>query len=290
MDGAALDARRARVAESNRRFGAVLSTVGGVLAGFAFLILVVGGLVLTWAASAPASVTSDPLDTVRGAADVAMSAVPGVLALFGMCGLVGGEQIRRGRINRNATPPPGGMPRATFVSRFRVLPTRWHLVWVVVGLAVTFVLAGLPVISWLTGGWPGNLEDADSFAQYWLIYGSIAFGVTVAAIVSLVKKWAFRRATLRRGQSAHPAVGQRFWRWFDYRWRFDLWLAGTGGVLLILAFAPLQEAAQSGSDAGNARIAVTLFCVGVALIAAGTVCAINFWRAGEQLGSGESAS
>jgi len=295
LTGDALAARRAYVAEANQRFGKVLSIVGTVLAAVAFLLLIVGGILLTWIASDPPGLDGSSTDDLRGLAAVGMSAVPGVLALFAMCGLVAGEQIRRGGIRRNPAPPDTVLPSASFVSRFRVLPTGWHVLWVIVGLVVSFVLVGLPVLSWFTGGWPGNVDGSEQFAQYWLIYGSIAFGVTAASAVSLLKKTAYLRA-LRSGRivSGRPAAGRRFWRWFDYRWRFDLWLAGLGAMVAVLALTPLSGAV--GPDASPDELAsalpatLTFLALGLLLAVAGVVCTLNFWRAGEELGSGESAA
>lgn len=295
LTGEALAARRAYVAEANRKFGKVLSIIGVVLAAVALLLLIGGGILLTWIASDPPGLEGSSADDLRGLAAVGMSAVPGGLALFAMCGLVAGEQIRRGGMGRNPAPPDTVLPNATLVSRFRVLPTGWHVLWVVVGLVVSFVLVGLPIISWFTGGWPGDVDGSEQFAQYWLIYGSIAFGVTVASAVSLIKKTAYLRA-LRSGRivSGRPAAGQKFWRWFDYRWRFDLWLAGLGAMVAVLALTPLSDAVGPGASpeetASVLPASLSFLALGLLLVIAGVVCTLNFWRAGEELGSGESAA
>lgn len=295
LTGEALAARRAVVAEANRRFGRVLSVIGAVLAALALLLLVAGGLLMTWVASEPASLDASAADGLRGLAAVGLSVVPGLLALFGMCGLVGGEQIRRGAITRNPDPPATALPSASHVSRFRVLPTGWHLLWIAVGVVVSVVLAGLPVISWFTGGWPSSVTGSESFDVYWVIYGSIAFGVTVAAATSLLKKTAYARA-VRSGRVAEgrTGAGQRFWRWFDYRWRFDLWLAGAGAMVAVLALTPLSTVV--GPDATRDQLAgalpasLSFVALGVLAVVAGVVCSLNFWRAGEEIGTGESAA
>ncbi|MBN9194006.1 hypothetical protein [Microbacterium sp.] len=298
---AAVDTRREQVAAANRRFGAVLSVIGGVLAAVALVALVAGGLLLTWLASAPPGIDDDTADGLRGTATFALSSAPGVLALFAMCGLIAGEQMRGGRIGRNeaahsrARSASRGLPAASFVSRFRVLPTGWHALWIVVGLAISVLLVAVPVSSWFTGGWPTSIDDEDAFDVYWVIYGGIAFAVTVAAAASLLKKLAYRRA-VARGLTSHdgPARGQRFWRWFDYRWRFDLWLAGLGGLTLVLALTPLRGAV--GPDASGADLAaalpgvLTFVAIGILVTATGVVCSLNYWRAGEELGTGESAA
>jgi hypothetical protein len=288
-----LAARRARVAASNHAFGRVLSIIGIVLAVVALVLLVGGGLVLTAASSAADGDTS--FDAIRGIATIGMSATPGILLLLAMCGLVAGEQLRRGSMRRNPNPPAGILPSASMTSSFSVLSVRWHLLWIIVGLVVSFVLVGLPVISWFTGGWPGNVGDDNAFAVYWVIYGAIGFGVTVAAVASLIKKVGFWRA--QRNGRIRPGVdapGKRFWRWFDYRWRFDLWLAGLGGVVAALSTTVLSDAVGPGAAAGDLSAALPAFLgfllLGIVLIVAGIACSLNFWRAGEELGSGESAA
>lgn len=288
----ALAKRRERVAASNRAFGRVLSVGGGILAAAALVLLVGGGLVMTAVAGGP---DDGSLDGIRGVAAVAMGATPGVILLFAMCGLVAGEQLRRGAMKRNPSPPDTVLPSASMVSRFRVLSVGWHVFWIVVGLLISVFLVVVPVVSWFTGGWPASVGDENDFSRYWVIYGSIGFGVTVAAITSLIKKLSYYRAQAAgKVQQGVEAPGRRFWRFFDYRWRFDLWLSGLGGVILVLAFTPLSSAVgatSSSSELADALPWTLSFCaLGLVLIVAGIVCATQFWRAGEELGSGESAA
>lgn len=292
LTGEALVARRARVAEANRRFGKVLSIIGAVLSAVALVLLIGGGLLMTAIAGGR---DDSSLDGLRASAAVAMGAAPGVILLLAMCGLVAGEQLRRGAMTRNPAPSDARRSSASMVSRFRVLSIGWHIFWIVVGLVISFVLVGLPMISWFTGGWPADIGGENDFSHYWVIYGSISFGVTVAAITSLIKKLAYQRAVAAgRTRPGVDAPGRRFWRFFDYRWRFDLWLAGLGGVDLVLAMTPLSSAVAPGSAvtevAGAMPWVIAFLLLGAVLIVAGIASAMNFWRAGEELGSGESAA
>jgi len=162
-----------------------------------------------------------------------------------------------------------------------MLSTGWHVLWVLVGLVVSGVLAGLPALSYLTGAWPAASADPEGFTRYWLIYGALAFGVTVAAFASLVKKRTWIRMVARHPERADGGSGRAFWRWIDYRFRLDLWAAGIGGMLIALSVtaAPAPE---------NRPIAVAVVALGAVLVAAGIVASTQFWRAGEDLGSGES--
>jgi hypothetical protein len=284
---------KARVAASNRSLGRVLSIIGATLAAIALLLVIGGGIALTLLDAARQSGASRTSTQSTAALIVAvMSLPPGLLGLFAMCGLIMGEQMRRGAITKNPDAPDTLLPSASMVSRFSVLSYGWHSFWVVVGLVISFVLVGLPVISWFTGGWPENVRESAAFSGFWVIYGSIAFGITVATATSLLKKHLFLRAVAAGRATAAGGPGKAFWRWLDYRWRLDLWLAGIGGLGVVLSFTFLSG--YVGPDSYAARRAAAfvpfavMFAAGVLLIVLGAIAAAQFWRAGELLGSGES--
>ncbi len=286
--------RREQVARSKQRAGRVLTGIGIVLVSIAVLLLVVAAVLTTAAAALEESGRYDSADSLETAAVLMVTVPPAALLLFGMCALIPGEQLRRGGIGRNPTPPPTALPSASYVSQFRVLSTGWHLTWIVVGAVVSLTLIGVPMVSWFTGSWPANLSDDSSFAGFWTIYGSLGFGVVVATVVSLIKKLGYRRAIARGRTNVSPAPGRRFWRWVDYRWRFDLWSAGVGGVLI--ALSPTFIAIDVGPDsngfvpAGDLVPTLAMLIGGMVLVVVGIIAALNFWRSGEKLGSGESVS
>jgi hypothetical protein len=288
-------ARRARVAASNRSFGRVLSIAGGVLAGIALLLLLIGAGVYVWGAQAfSEGADRSDVDGPIGVAAVMMTFVTAILLLLALCALVLGEQMRRGALTRNPTPPDTLLPQASVVSQFGVLSFRWHLFWAVIALVIAAVLVGIPVLSWFTGTWPATLESSFDFTGFWVIYGSLSFSVGITTLVSLYKKQSYS-ADVRSGRATRAGgPGRGFWRWVDYRWRFDLWLAGLGGMLVALSVTPFFGKVGPNSYSEGVSAAVgefTLFLVpGVALIALGMVFARQFWRAGESLGSGESVA
>ncbi|MBN9189622.1 MAG: hypothetical protein J0I62_14135, partial [Microbacterium sp.] len=63
---------------------------------------------------------------------------------------------------------------------------------------------------------------------------------------------------------------------------------------LVLALTPLRGAV--GPDASGADLAaalpgvLTFVAIGILVTATGVVCSLNYWRAGEELGTGESAA
>ncbi|MHA7985456.1 hypothetical protein ACX9R5_06575 [Rathayibacter sp. CAU 1779] len=114
-------------------------------------------------------------------------------------------------------------------------------------------------------------------------------GVTLAAIASAVKRVAYDHAQ-RSGREAKES-GRAFWRWFGFRWRFDLWLAGAGGFLIgasPLGFVFDFDRYAPFDNPDGVAWAIGTISIGVVLIIAGIVTATQFWRAGESLGAGES--
>ena len=287
-------ARKVHVAAVNRRFGKGLSIAGAILVALCLVMLFGGGLALTWLDQAvKTGLDPDVADSVGGIATVCMTAAPGVVLLFAVCCLIPGEQMRRGWIAPTSKPRKGLLPTASMVSEFSVLGIGWHLLWSTAGLAVAALLIGIPMASWFTGAWPATLSEGNDFGGYWMIYGTFALGITIASFTSLIKKLAYLRQFRIRGSGIQEGgPGKAFWRWMDYRWRFDLWLAGAGGVLLGLSPTFLSEAVGPYGSPEEIAAALpgllTMVGIGVLLVALGIGAAINFWRAGESLGSGES--
>ncbi|QNE47959.1 hypothetical protein F1C58_14335 [Glaciihabitans sp. INWT7] len=286
-------ARRAKVAASNRTFGRVLSVVGVILSTVTLMLLVGGGIVMSALDRAQtAGANRSDLEPIAGVAGTAMTAAPGVVLLFAMCALIPGEQLRRGWIGPSAKPQKGILPSASMVSQFRILGFGWHFGWALVGLAISAVLIGIPLSGWLGGGWPSTLRTTYDFTGFWVIYGALAFAITIASFVSLAKK-AWYLSALRRGV-ATPAggSGKAFWRWLDYRWRFDLWIGGIGGLLIALSVTFLAGAVGPSVTSAELAIALRSFLLlaaaGALLVVLALVAAAQFWRAGETLGSGES--
>ncbi|CAN5188418.1 hypothetical protein BH09ACT2_BH09ACT2_16190 [soil metagenome] len=286
-------ARRAKVAASNRTFGRVLSVVGVILATVTLMLLVGGGIVMSALDRAQtAGANRSDLEPIAGIAGTAMTAAPGVILLFAMCAVIPGEQLRRGWIGPSAKAQKGMLPSASMVSQFRILGFGWHIAWALVGLAISALLIGIPLSGWLSGGWPSTLRSTYDFTGFWIIYGALAFAITVALFVSLAKK-AWYLAALRRG-AATPAggPGKAFWRWLDYRWRFDLWVGGIGGLLIALSVTFLSGAVGPAGSATELALALPPFLLmagaGVVLVVLSLAAAAQFWRAGESLGTGES--
>ena len=274
-------------ARRGHRAGVVLSLVGALLAAIALALILVGG----WRAGAG----NHPSELSAWLAGFAKSSIPGVLTLFAVCCLIPGEQLRRGTAMGRSTARKTLLPAGTNVSRFDTVRFGWRFLWISVGIVVSLVLVGVPVAFWVNGGAPGSLDESHDFSGYWITYGAIAFGGTIAGVVSAARMAFYHRAI----RSGLATAGQRgpgggFWRWVDYRWRFDLWMAGIGG--LSIAAAPLLIQDSIGRHASSTELAAALpglyiaTLVGAALIVLGLLASAQFWRTGEALGGGESAS
>lgn len=253
---------------ANRKLGRTLTQLGAGLAALVAITIVIGGVIR---ANSDPSVAHDTLLWKLSGFGVTVG--PGIGLLFVMCFLICGEQLRRGAFYRT-----GNSKGASVFSSFRPLPIRWHLLWAVLTTAIATGLIGIPAAAWFTGAWPANAPGGFELFGWWVIYGSLVGAVATAIWLSLAKKIAYERAVRRN--RAVPERGQRFWQWFTYRWRFDLWVGGVGGLLVSLSATFLQDRNYQGC--------VIMAATGVVLIAASAVLAGNFWRSGRELNSGES--
>lgn len=171
----------------------------------------------------------------------------------------------------------------SIVSLMKPLGTKPHLLWVAVALVFWLLLVIVPVIVSTAGGWPTNLDETQSGYTFLTIgvYGGLAAAVMFVLITSLVKKTSYVAALRKRGDRARGGgPGKGFWRWFTFRWRFDLWLAGVGGALIGTCWIALIF-----DDTGFFFGALA---IGVVLVALGVLTAVQYWRAGQPLGTGES--
>ncbi len=264
------DELRAANRRSNQRFGSIVSAIGALLA--------VAGLALTYAAGAAASGGG----SASGDLAETSTTTVGVLAFFSLCALITGEQMRRGSIRANPTPPDTATPSATMVSSFRVLGTPWRVVWIVIAFTIAASLLGPVIAGFLTGAWPHSLSAHEAVEVLWAIYGSLAFATGLTLLSSLIKV----RATARRASSGkHSQAGWRFWL---YRWRADMWLVSAGGFFAAVCavFAVSESTVLERSSVQGPLIVVAI--VASAIAVAGIALGTQFWRTGESLGSGES--
>lgn len=263
--------RRARVARSNRRFGVWCSTAGGALLAIA-LVLVYGiGIVATIDAAGSHSGSSAWATTTAG-----------VLVFLAMCALILGEQLRRGRFRGNPNPPDTILPSASIVSRFGMLSTGWHLLWLLIALVVALTLLVPVIVGFVTGGWPHSLPEPEVVETPWTIYGAVAFATAAGLCGSLVKK----SATAAHADRTAPERGRPAWRFWLYRWRVDVWLNGIGGF--VLAAAAVVVASVQADPERDTAGALVAGGIGLISIAAGLLLGAQFWRTGESLGAGES--
>jgi hypothetical protein len=283
------------LAESRPRHGSLglaLSVVGAVIAAFATVAEVGGGLLL-------GAIGSDihderPPSHLAGLLTSLVNPTAVLIAvLFAACFLIPGEQLRRGNFGRSQVPQTSMLPKASTLSRFRLLGTGWHALWVILGLGVALVLVLVPAVATLTQSWPTTLHDEYNFAEDWQIVGVFALAIAAAAAASLYKKVHYRRLVARRGDAVSVGTAKAaFWQAATYRWRCDIWLVGLGGLLAGFAGTAVSLV-DWGSDPDEGTAAVFIVCVLVAAVAIAIVglwMSANFWRAGKPLGSAESYS
>ncbi|UWX96073.1 hypothetical protein N2K95_10310 [Arthrobacter zhaoxinii] len=208
-----------------------------------------------------------------------LSSVPGVLFLIAMCFISIGRVLRGGVGIALAQGPA----RGTVVSANTYLSPRAHLAWLGVALAFWIVLVPVPVILSLGGRWPATVSDATR-DQVWVnlvLYGGLAAAIAGTLLVSHHKKQHY--LALAAADNLRLDEPQReIWRWLTFRWRFDLWLGGSGGAFTGASFSALAY--------DHPAALVILLAIGIVLMVLGVLLARQYWRAELPLGLAESYS
>jgi hypothetical protein len=214
---------------------------------------------------------------------------PGVFAWVGMllmCAMWILEYTRRGSIGVSKQQKGKKAPEGSFQSEIRLLSTPLHLAWFV-GLAVlTVALLGLPT----TMDW-----DAEIFSA-WFLWAAIITPVNGAVLGSLVKKTSYAR--WRRRNPNRRVKAQPFWRSFSYRWRLDLWICGAAMLMILagaiiwwnLAYVPADDFGDAEDIQEATVVTIVLLSIGVPAMVFGLWACRQFWRSGEDIRTGESAT
>lgn len=208
--------------------------------------------------------------------------------LLAMCALWIGELIRRGDWNPGESVD--GDVHGRNVVRWRMLPLSIHFGFTFVSLSIALL-----IVTW-TGVYP--YADAHTLIA---LNGILAAGGGGAVLGSWIKKFVWLRWTrerqLRRMGPPNAAVrytpgskrAARFWRWFGFRWRLDLWSCAFGMIWLWCTgwFVALYLDDPTGSS-----VVLPLTCASFAgagaLLGFGIWATTQFWLSGEQLEFGES--
>ncbi|MGN9787807.1 hypothetical protein ACTMTF_40735 [Nonomuraea sp. ZG12] len=209
-----------------------------------------------------------------------------------MCAMWILEYTRRGSIGVSKQQRGKKGPEGSFQSEIRLLSTPMHLAWFV-GLAVLAgALLGLPwTLDW----------DSDIFFS-WFLWGAIITPVNGAVLGSLVKKTFYAR--WYRRQAAKSPGGrvirraQPFWRSFSYGWRLDLWICGAAMLMIVagaliwgmMAYLPAGDFGDAEDVQEATAVMTVLLSVGVPAMAFGLWACTQFWRSGEDIRTGESAT
>ncbi|SFB04951.1 hypothetical protein SAMN05216266_10442 [Amycolatopsis marina] len=202
------------------------------------------------------------------------------------------EYTRRGSIHVAKQERGKQAPTGSFEAEIRLLPTPLHVAWFF-GLAVTSV--ALLVLPW-TIDW-----DLDIFFV-WFLWGALLAPVSGAVLGSLVKKTAYARWYRRQAaKNPHGRVMRKahpFWRSFSYWWRFDLWICGAAMLMIVvgaliwwnLAYLPPGEFGDAEDVQEATGVTIVLLSIGILAMAFGLWACTQFWRSGEDIRTGESAS
>ncbi|MFC4857197.1 hypothetical protein [Actinophytocola glycyrrhizae] len=209
-----------------------------------------------------------------------------------MCAMWILEYTRRGSIGVSGSQRGRKAAAGSFESEIRLLSTPSHLAWFL-GLAVlACALLGLPwTIDW----------DFETFFV-WFLWGTVIVPVNGAVLGSLVKKTSYarwyRRQAVKNPHGRVPRKAQPFWRAFSYRWRFDLWICGAAMLIVVvgamiwwsLANVPADDFGDAEDIREATTVAIVLLSIGVPAMVFGLWACTQFWRAGEDIRTGESAT
>jgi hypothetical protein len=280
--GSRMEPDEHRAAEARPRYhrlGVILTGIGILLIGVNIVIVFGGAIALTaWSAAAQSGHPDGAANTVSSMMSV------GVLTLLG-------EQLRRGGIGRSSRAQTTMLPQGSYVSSFSPLRVGWHTLWALVTLAAALVLILVPTLATITGGWPTTLGGDYAFATSWQTDGIVVLAIAVASLVSLFKKVTYLARL--RSQRAVPSTVSASWRWLTFRWRFDLWVAAFGGLLVGLSSIAITSTSWDVADpnlVSNLLGGLVVLLPGLGFIALGMWMSSNYWKAGEPMGAAESYS
>ncbi len=265
-------------------FWRAIGTHGTLLIGYGLLAvhLVVVGVVLVVLGG-----QSVPYATGRRLAQLATISTA-VLPLVAMTFIWLGEYQRRGAWGgRSGHRPTTLLPQGSVTIRLRLVSVRWNVVWLVVSGAAAAGVLRLAVLESLEYVFAGHLE------AFLVVTGMIlaaAFGTALGALVKKVR-WLGRAGRAGgTGGAVEGVVSERsvrFWRWFSFRWRVDIWSCAVGAMLLwIAAWAYLLRDRVPDADDG----ALVFASAGLPVLAVGLWATTQFWRSGEDLAGGESVA
>ena len=262
--------------------GVACSTLAvGVLAG---LLLFFAKVEDTSALEASVTVRGSFLLTERQTEIVSLLvAAPGVLLLLATIAFF--FYVLLGRATELGIEQRHWWRGGSVTAQMKPLETRYHLAWIAVAVLAWLLLIVLPLLLAWGGAWPATLEDTQAGFTFMTLgfYGALSAALAIILTVSLVKKSTYRVQIRRRGAGATSGGGGKsFWRWFTFRWRFDLWLASVGGALSGTCWMALMF--------DDTAFFLTALFLGLFFTVAGLLTAVQYWRAGEPLGRGESFS
>ena len=285
-----------------RRLGAN----GALIAGYAILGAHVAIHAVAFAVALDDSVYSGDEGAERLALAMGWSTI--LAPLIGGCVLFIGELQRRGTVRRNPrSPMDATLPQASNTSLWRMVTPRWNALWLVV--------CGVSSVVLLVGANDPELGHDTAFGSWnwamWSVNGIMLAGLAGQSAGTWLKKvvWVRHQETAaapgRAERAEHPALARRraqqrrrsaerrpaFWRWFSFRWRFDVWLCTFGAIGLWCTGWFLGARLEFPDDSASLEVAAWISGVaGVVTLTLGLWSVTQFWRAGEDLAGGESVA
>ena len=249
-----------------RQIVGIVGNIVGVLA-----LLVAAGAVywlLTLTAGGD-SISSVFEDDVAGTTTIAF---PTLMALLSMVGFFFGQFAVRGKWGMGGGSIFAG---GAFKVDLRPISVAVHALLFLLALIAWALVMVVPLVIDAQGGIDAT-EGSSALDQYWFtvtVYGAITGALAAMTGVSLLKKLTYNNSLQRNFSSIEPgSPSQKRWRVISHIWRAELGHAGLSGAALGLA--PL------GLHLGSAVYGWSFAAVGVLLLVAAIVLALNSWRSG----------
>jgi hypothetical protein len=263
------DSQGRRTTGSIARTRQIVGIVGNVVGALALLVAAGAVYWLLTLTAGGDSISSVFEDDVAGTTTISF---PTLMALLSMVGFFFGQFAVRGKWGMGGGSLFSG---GAFKVDLRPISVGLHALLFVLAVVAWALVMVVPLVIDAQGGIAAR-EGSSALDQYWFtvtVYGAISGALAAMTGVSLLKKLTYNASLKLNESSIQPgSPSQKRWRVVSHIWRTELGLAGLAGAALGLA--PL------GFHLDSATYGLSFAGVGLTLLIASVILALNSWRSG----------
>lgn len=247
-----------------------VAIIGNAIGALALLIALASVAAILWFTNQNVSIGSVFEDDRAGTTTISF---PFLMAMLSMIGFFFGQFATRGRSGTGDTPT--AMSAGSFRVDLQPITPALHLVLFLLAVFVWVLVVPAPVTLEASGAVSPS-PGSSAAEQFWftvVVYAVVSGAVAAIVGVSLLKKLTYNRS-LERGRTSivDGSPSQVAWRRFSHIWRGELMVAAVAGGALGLA--PL------GIHLDSAVYGLSFAAVGVVVLIAAVILALNSWRSG----------